>query len=193
MKTRFLLPLVLISGMSQHAMAADASHCLKIEDPDARLGCYDMEYGKTSSTEQTAGDWVSHTETNPLDDSSTVLLVLESESGTNRRRQSVKLAIRCKSNTTDMWIIWGDYLGNDMPSVTTRLGQEDAKTDRWSLSTNNTSTFYPGSPIGLLKEMMSETRYVAQITPYNESPITAVFNISGLEEAIGPLRKTCNW
>lgn len=193
MKTRFLLPLVLISGMTQHAMAADASHCLEIEDPDARLGCYDMEYGRTSSTDVTAGDWVSYTEKNPLDDSSTVLLVLEAESGSNRRGQTIKLALRCKSNTTDMWIIWGDYLGNEMPRVTTRLGEEDAKVEGWSLSTNNTSTFYPGSPIGLIKEMVGESRYVAQVTPYNESPITAVFNIGGLEEAIAPLRETCSW
>jgi type VI secretion system protein VasI len=40
---------------------------------------------------------------------------------------------------------------------------------------------------------MDADNLVAQITPYNESPVTAIFDTSGLENAIKPLRETCNW
>lgn len=193
MNKRILIAATLGLTAFSHVQAADATHCLKIEDPDVRLGCYDMEYGKEVSIASTAGDWQLHTDTNPLDDSATHILILESESGTNRWGKPINLLIRCKSNTTNMWINWDDYLGNDSPEVTTRLGSENAKTGRWSKSTNNSSTFYPGSPIGYIQRMMSESRFVAQVTPYNENPSTAVFNITGLKSAIKPLRKNCNW
>lgn len=173
--------------------AADAAHCLKIEDPDTRLGCYDMEYGKEISLVSAGGDWHLHTETNPLDDSTTHILILQSESGTGRWGKPINLIVRCKSNTTDMWITWNDYLGSDRPEVTERLGSEDAKVRRWSKSTDKTSTFFPESPIGYIKRMMDESRFVAQVTPYNENPSTAVFNVAGMESAIKPLRENCNW
>lgn len=41
--------------------------------------------------------------------------------------------------------------------------------------------------------MFGEEVYVAQITPYNSSPTTAIFNISGIENALEPLMNTCGW
>ena len=32
-----------------------------------------------------------------------------------------------------------------------------------------------------------------RFTPFNESPRAARFDITGLETAIAPLRKACNW
>lgn len=34
---------------------------------------------------------------------------------------------------------------------------------------------------------------IVRFTPFNESPVTAKFNITGLEEAIKPLRDSCGW
>lgn len=34
---------------------------------------------------------------------------------------------------------------------------------------------------------------LVQVIPYGESPITAEFNISNLEDVIEPLQKACNW
>ncbi|WP_257025488.1 type VI secretion protein [Pseudoalteromonas sp. MIP2626] len=41
--------------------------------------------------------------------------------------------------------------------------------------------------------MLTSDKLVAQVTPYNESPATAIFNTTGLKNAIKPLRETCNW
>ena len=41
--------------------------------------------------------------------------------------------------------------------------------------------------------MLTSTKLVAQVTPYNESPVTAIFNTAGLENAIKPLREICSW
>ena len=41
--------------------------------------------------------------------------------------------------------------------------------------------------------MMLSDKLLAQVTPYNENPVTAIFNTRGMIEAIKPLRQTCHW
>lgn len=55
-------------------------------------------------------------------------------------------------------------------------------------------TFYPGSgAIGFIKELMDADRFVAQVTPYNDNPVTAIFDLTGLNQAVQPLQETCGW
>lgn len=187
----FAVPLLFFS--SEILLAADATHCLSVSDPDSRLSCYDLEYGRNPTLENSAGDWFVQSQKNPIDDSQTTFLALEAEQGSSRWGEPVALVIRCKSNKTEMWINWQDYLGNSRVMVTTRIGDQEAETKPWSLSTDNQSSFYLRSPIAFIKRMMSTNSFVAQTTPYNENPVTAVFSTSGLESAIEPLRKNCNW
>lgn len=173
--------------------AADASHCLSVEDSDSRLSCYDLEYGRNPNVAPSAGDWLVQSQKNPIDDSQTTFVALEAEQGSSKWGEAVSLVIRCKSNKTEMWISWEDYLGNDRVMVTTRIGNQEAETKPWSLSTDKKSSFYFGSPISFIRRMMSANNFVAQTTPYNENPVTAVFNTSGLESSIEPLRANCGW
>ena len=103
------------------------------------------------------------------------------------------MVLRCKSNTTEAYINWEDFLGLDETTVVTRIGAAQASTRTWLLSTDNKSTFYRGSDIDFIQALMQDDRLVAQITPYNESPVTATFDLRGLSEAIKPLRETCQW
>ena len=165
-----------------------------------RLECYDnlaRERGLMGPQAQPTdikgkGDWRVSVDTNPIDDSTTVTLVLPSESGKSRWGRPINLVARCKSNTTELYINWNDYLGSEA-KVTTRVGDMAANTKNWSLSTDSQATFYPRGDIGFLKEMMRADRLVAQVTPYNENPVTAIFDTAGMENAIEPLRTTCNW
>ena len=128
---------------------------------------------------------------NPIDDSKTVTLILEAESGQSRLGEAVYLVARCKSNETNLFIGWNDYLGSEA-SVLTRVGKNKAITQTWIMSTSSTSTFHR-KPIPFIKEMLSSNKLVTQVTPYNESPVTAIFNTSGLQNAVKPLRETCGW
>jgi type VI secretion system protein VasI len=107
--------------------------------------------------------------------------------------ENIALIIRCKSNKTELYIKWYDYLGMDSTQVSTRVGNASAQKRSWGLSTDNTATFFPGSPIAFIKSLMSAEKFIAQVTPYSESPVTAVFDIRGLTEAIKPLQETCGW
>ena len=191
-------------------LSAGASSCEEIEQEIAqcavivgeleRLEYYDQlarSLGLVSvQTEvplsEDAGAWKVSIKTNPLDDSRTVTLILLAESGTNRRGDPVGLILRCSSNRTDVYIAWQDYLGSEA-DVTWRVGDEDARTARWSLSTTKEATFYPYDEISFIQQLLTTTRFVAQVTPYNENPITAVFDLTGLTNVIGPLQEACGW
>ena len=99
--------------------------------------------------------------------------------------------VRCESGKINAFINWSSYLGLEQTPVITRLGTGDAKTQKWPLSTDNKATFYPGDAGAFLEQLLTADRFVAQTTPYNESPITAVFELAGLNAAVKPLREVC--
>ncbi|SEP83351.1 Type VI secretion system VasI, EvfG, VC_A0118 [Loktanella sp. DSM 29012] len=148
----------------------------------------------------TGGDWRIQSDINPLDDTRTVTLLLTAEEGKSQSGDPVVLVARCQSNKTEVYAIWDDYLGDDSSDayaewkrVIVRVGQGEAREERWSLSTDKEATFAPEWPGAFLKELLDEERLVLQTTPYSENPITAVFGIAGLRDVLGELAQTCNW
>ncbi len=173
--------------------------CALIKGDLGRLECYDKLTktknidGKQIEPTKIAGKgkWQITIDKNPIDDSKTVTLILYADSGKSKWGEPVYLVARCKSNTTDLYIGWSDYLGSEA-DVLTRIGNNKALTQRWSLSTDKQATFRR-KPIFFLKEMLKSDKLIAQVTPYNENPVTAIFDTTGLNNAIKPLRETCGW
>ena len=195
-----LLAFLFFSAAAQASIEKEIAKCaVKPGDLD-RLSCYDdfakqqgLAGPQTQPTKISGkGNWQVSVKTNPVDDSKTVVLALRADSGKSKLGKPVTLITRCKSNTTVFYISWNDYLGRNT-EVLTRVGSQDAVTKNWSLSTDSQATFHPRGTISFIKNMMDADNLVAQITPYSESPVTAIFDTSGLENAIKPLRETCNW
>lgn len=199
-KTLISLLLLLIT---LHAYAqvdeSEFSKCSRIQGELARLSCYD-ELAKSNdishptpqiSDSDKHGKWLVTTEANPVDDTQTAIAILTADSGTNKWGKSITFVARCKSNQTEAYINWDDFLGHDA-SVLTRIGSEKAKTNNWDLSSDYKSTF-SRQPVQFLKGMLKSNKLLAQITPYNDNPITAVFDITGFDAAVKPLRELCKW
>ena len=190
-----VLPLPAIAAVTDK----DIAKCAIIDGDLSRLECYD-QIAKINHLDgrqiqpvsvQGTGKWNVSSDINPVDDSKTVTLVLDSTSGRSKWGKTVYLVARCQSNKTNVYIGWNDYLGNEA-YVLTRIGNNKAITSRWAMSTDNQATFHK-EPIAFLKKMTKSDKLVAQITPYNENPVTALFDTSGLNNALKPLRETCNW
>jgi type VI secretion system protein VasI len=150
---------------------------------------------KSAPAIQGKGKWNVRVETSPINDSKNVYLSLTSNEsipsmiGTT---QPVLLA-RCKENSTDVFVNWDVYLGMEETDVLSRLDSEPAKTENWSISTDYKATFYGGSDIAFLKQLMNHEKLLLQVTPYGESPVMISFSLSGLPEAIRPLQDACGW
>lgn len=166
-----------------------------------RLSCYDdlakrnkLAGPQPAPTATPPGKWSVSDTTNPIDDSRTVVISVEADSPrTGLRRLKPDLVIRCSSNRTEAYISWHNFINTDGATVTTRIGDAAAIRNHWQTSTDHEATFFPGSPISVIKSMLGQRKFIAQVTPYSESPVTAIFDITGIEKAIEPLRKTCGW
>jgi type VI secretion system protein VasI len=191
--------LLLVSSSFAAIDDKEYAKCAVIEGDLSRLECFDrlakskkLDGQQPQSTDTAGtGKWKISVEINPIDDTKSVYLRLISDSGKSRFGKDIYLIARCQSKQTELYIVWNSYLGSDV-EVLSRIGNDKAIMQRWALSSDKQASFN-SQPISFLKGMLTSPKLVVQVTPYNESPITAVFDTSGLESAIKPLRETCKW
>ena len=77
---------------------------------------------------------------------------------------------------------WGAFLGNDI-TLTTRIDKDKAVTEEWSIASDKKASF-SYVPIYLTKNLVNANKYIAKVTPYNESPIIAIFDLKRLKDKI---------
>lgn len=202
MKRRFFVVFaaLLSQGFAYAETDAALSKCASMENSVSRLVCFDdlaKERGAAptavSTTSDGAGKWRTSTDTDPLTDKSVYFAMLLSDSGESRFNRKPLLVVRCKDNKTELYITWHDFLGTNSIATTYRIDKDAAQQSKWSLSTDKKAAFFPGSPIQMLKRLSESTSFVANVTPYNESPVTAVFDTTGANKALSDLRKGCGW
>ena len=141
------------------------------------------------------------------------MTLLRADSGEGTYGDPIALGIRCKSGVTDVLIAWESFLGTDKTTVTHRVGEAPAQTIEWGISTDHTITVYPirrsvpvppgwgmteipgTHPLEFILELLEADipRLVVRVVPYGESPITAIFDLTGMENAVEGVRAACGW
>ena len=137
--------------------------------------------------------WILSESKDPLDDSPKVVLTVSASSGRTRFGEAPNLVLRCSRKKTEAYINWNDFMGTDAADVSLRVGHAPLSEMSWSLSTDNKATFYPASAVSFIKSLLDSDTLVARATPYEESPITAVFAVAGLSSKITSLETACGW
>jgi len=191
----------LISNLVHAGTKEDIAKCAAMESDASRVICFDnlsksLGVDKPKITVSTGkGKWVVRKEQSLIDDSINVTVAVTAEdivqSGYNKVLPI--LIVRCAENKTEVFINWDLYLGMDKTKMLTRFDQEKANTKTWNLSTDNNAVFVKGSYIEFAKKIMKHDKLLLQITPFNQNPVMATFDIRGLSEAIKPLKKACHW
>jgi len=177
-------------------------HCILIFLSGLMAGCStkDNTYYQSnlnSFTECSAsidnGDWITEIKIDPLTDKNIYLASLIASSEKNQWGRDVVLFVRCSNGKTEMFINWGLLVGFfDEQKVTYRVDKENAKSTNWVLSTDKHGTFL-SNPMPVLRRLYCSNSFVANTTPLNSNPITAIFNTEGADQALADIRKACNW
>ena len=199
-----LLPFT-VCAQTEQSMA----QCAAITDDSERLACYDehaislglevtalipIEPGTlmVSTDSNTAADPSTDPSSNPSTEPSTVTITSYAVSGTSSEGDAITMVIRCRRNRTDLYIRWQDYLGS-WAYVRTRVGDDDRGTRQWDLSADARSSYYPRGTVGFIEDLIEASSVEFEVTPYVQDPVTAVFDMSELGDAISPLREACGW
>ncbi|WP_234642397.1 type VI secretion system-associated protein TagO [Allorhizobium ampelinum] len=181
----------------------DAADCSAIVDPGARLNCYDALQGSARGSAASAqSKWTIRTTKSKLDDSDTVVLLLDSEEFVPQlygaETTQASLVFRCAEKQTIMMVGFGNHFMADSG----QYGQVDVRPDKlqafrvdMTATTDNKwlGLWRAGDAVYWAKILMKHDSLVVRATPFNENPIVVTFPIDGLDEAIKPLREACGW
>ncbi|HMR34040.1 MAG TPA: type VI secretion system-associated protein TagO [Geminicoccus sp.] len=132
-------------------------------------------------------NWIVSESKDPIDDSPQVII------GRQDKSSDTRLIMRCRRNTTDLYIAGSDFYidRDDAIEVAYRIDQNNPVVRRWDISTDNKALFYPGSPIGFIKSISEGEALTVEIRYKIDRVLN--FDVKGLNDVIGPLRKACNW
>lgn len=207
------ISLILLAVTAPSPSASEA--CAHMDDDDLRLACYDREYRDApeagTAEDATANDdeapiriaWTSDTEVSKIDDSTNVFLRTRSTEPVRSRfglgqGQHATLLLRCMENTTSLYIAMNDsFLADSLGygDITFRIDDQPAFERSFTVSTDNHALglWRGGNAIPFIRKLFGGETLLAKVTPFNESPVTLTFPISGLETAVEPLREACHW
>ena len=203
-----MLPYIVVLLLSLSSFIANPvaaqEDCKTIVSDDARLACYDLQFGvKENSTEAVvdAGRWSVRTETSKMTDTTNVFLRLDSNetiAGRFGGPGNGALWLRCRENTTAVLFAFNNHFMSDIQGygrIEYRLDKAKmAKIYAAASTDNKTLGLWRGArAIPFIKSMFGKDMLVLRATPFNGSRLTLSYDIRGLEQAIAPLRKACNW
>jgi invasion protein IalB len=150
----------------------------------------DASGGNAGSATTDLGDWKVNEVTDPMTDKKVVLLMVQS------REDSVTFGLNCQQSNGSVGVVWGRFLGGDeldgieYKSVTYRIDDNKPVEDTWQVMEDRTTTRVIDGP-AFIKEVRAGSRLAIKISPYQEMPLTVVFDTHGLTEMLTAHQKDC--
>ncbi len=144
--------------------------------------------------------WISNSNTDSFTGDKTAVLKVDSKEplSCSYRGSHATLVIRCKENTTEVYLITDCHLTDsdydyDYSKVQYKLDDGSIKEFKGSISTDSSAFFYPHSDITFIKSMFGHSKLTMRFTPYSKSNETVTFDIEGIQNVVGTVAETCNW
>ncbi len=197
---------LLSSTASAETFSEAITNCRKINNKERRYQCYDQAEAQAGNVNREVAKFNYRTTSDPITGQTLHTLTIRSDRGLNGRGDPIILEMTCDSTKPgdyNLTLRWEDFLESSNPNVTTRLGQTPSVTERWATNRSRESSLFTGSSDGYSKAEFIETlvsqvgdgnaSVVFRTTPYNDAPITAVFDFTGFLEVVTPMRESCQF
>ena len=177
------------------------SVCSVLQRPSERLACFDelasrysrvakqKNFKEKSGPGAWPGGWEVSETTDPMDDSTTIVLSLKAQSKSGSSGMPY-LLVRCREKRLEIFINWSSYLGSDDSlSLRSRFDSEEPRSYSWNASTDHRATFLSGAMRGeFLRALTTSKRFAAEVTDSQNSRLVAVFETSGLGSLLGTIQ-----
>jgi hypothetical protein len=114
------------------------------------------------------------------------------------RKAHLDLYIYCREKKTDLVILFGGHFMSSLGqggTVTFRVDKKPAIQKSLTVSNDHSALGLWGgaNSIPFIKSLFGASTLFVRATPHSHSSVSSEFNISGLQEAIVPLRRACGW
>lgn len=208
-KVRILLGVMLtavVASVAAETFVDAISNCRELNNRERRYACYDEAEAYSGDVQLQIAAFNYEAKSDPLTGQTEHLLSIRSAQGLNGRGDPIVLDWQCDSTEPGQYTLtlrWEDFLPSTRPEVTTRLGQMAPVTGRWEAGRYRESSILSGTDSGFTQaEFVAQlvaqveagnTTQVFRTTPYNDDPITAVFDFTGFLEVIEPMRQSCRF
>ncbi|PTY36850.1 hypothetical protein BGP77_06065 [Saccharospirillum sp. MSK14-1] len=182
------------------------SNCRELNNRERRYACYDDAEAYSGNVQREVAAFNYEATSDPLTGQTEHQLTIRSAQGLNGRGDPIVLLWQCDSTAPGRYTLtlrWEDFLPSGRPEVTTRLGQQAPVTGRWQAGSYRESSILDGPDTGFtLTEFVTQvaaqidaghTTMVFRTRPYNDDPITAVFDFTGFTEVVEPMRQSCRF
>ena len=191
-----LLALPLSAQADDTALTAAVQNCVAVESRLDRLDCYDAIPPRFGIAPAQSAWRVEATPGAP----NHLTVSLEAVRGRAAFDRPILLIARCRNDTTEVFIHWNQFLGEDggtLPdlwkTVAIQIDDAPAQTGEWPLSDVQEATFTPDWGGHLVRQLAAGDRLVAQIVPYDGERLEAEFALTGAADALRPLAAACGW
>ena len=106
------------------------------------------------------------------------------------------LVVRCQYRATEAFVVLDTSASfeedADRRTVQIQWDDEDSSTERWGVSETGRELFAPDGK-EFVRRAATARRLRFGFTPFNASPVTAVFAVEGFDQLAGLVATTCGW
>jgi hypothetical protein len=186
----FLVVAVILTALSGNEDASVAS-------PDERRVSAGPPAPPPPPPASPASLWSIDSSTSAMDDSPTVVLSRDAENSVSAwlETKTPTMIIRCREGRVQLYMHLGSAFDTeighlDEARIRYRIDSLPAQTSWWTESTDNDAVFAP-SPVSLARRLARGSTLTMQFTPFNADPVTARFDIRGLDELLPRVLRAC--
>jgi type VI secretion system protein VasI len=176
----------LVAGDEQSGLV----RCAGIQNDAHRLACYDAWARSVKGNDATGWELID------VDDGAGLELVVRAEREI-RGQDAVHhpaLVFACREGRFEAFVRTGmaaqDEHGGDEKTTVLRFDQEQPFTELLTESEERDALHFP-SPLMVASQLLRYETFYFQFMPRQSRPAAAIFDVRGLDEAIGPLLDAC--
>jgi type VI secretion system protein VasI len=167
--------------------------CAAMANPESRLHCYDRLVTTLGVSPAGPGGelWTVEFRVDPLTDVRSARAVLPALEGKGVDDVPVQFILECQEGRTTVLLDWAQTVG-DGNTIVLRLDGDEPQNTFWDMARNRTTARYRSDGAPLARAIAPRRRMVARVTPSGREPVTTIFELTGMPEALLPVQEACS-